>query len=111
MAGECRIMNPFEIDIRKNAVEAVESQVSLFVQLASTDESQRQRALVRNVFLNRRESDPTPTPYDSIPRNMEAPVPAADQCIRNPNYLAAKSYYDGKTSTLFYNPGSDKNRV
>lgn len=100
-------MNKFESEIPKigSAESTLES--ALYLQFTAMDEARRQREIVRNVFLTRKDSDPTPGPYDSVA------LPKAS----NPDASAAilfgvqpRGYYEGRQNILFSNTRVERSK-
>ena len=104
MANEWIDMSTFEYlnpekDASKQALDS-----TLFLRVTASEEPLSQRALVRNAFLNRVDSDPTLTPYDSIPMNYwkETSESASTARAIPATDLSVRGYYEGRSNNLYF---------
>lgn len=102
MSIELIDMNTFEyINPEKDTLQQ-SSDSSLFVRVAAADDARYQRAVVRNAFLTRVETDPTPSPYDSVPLNFWRSDSKVSTRAIPSTPSNVKSYYDSKAGNLYF---------
>jgi len=101
MSSEWIDMSTFESINLEKATNKPECDSPLFLRVAANEEPLSQRAVVRNAFLTRVESDPTPSPYDSIPMSYwNNGNEVSTRAIPNA-HTNAQSYYQGRNSLYF----------
>lgn len=93
-------MDNFEASWLKKERTGIPEGQALFLQLAGAENPVNpQRAIVRNAFLMRVESDPTPSPYDVLP--LSCANRDAEQQLWPSVNKTAKGYYENRQDTLY----------
>jgi hypothetical protein len=100
-------MNKFESEIPNIGAPESNLESALYLQFSAMDEARRQREIVRNVFLTRKDSEPTPGPYDSIALSSGNTKEVNSAILFG---AQPRSYYDGRQNTLFCNTRVERSK-